>query len=529
MCPRRLDVSPRNLFGRVMLLLLAGWLTGSFRVSGRSAQPLISVTQANAADSSNVLELPAVQYQWVDSTGRVIPSLWKNQSQWTWRKKSQIRDGGPESPVLRTWFELPHGNKLISFHSNELKTFRETSESPFPRSVVNEVFAIDTDRSFSKGVAWVELANGSKTQLTLIVRVKNHRPFLWTHPNCRALGFELSTEDRLPEGTLYLSAYCRTSLNQVEVVVGASSDLTISEVRSHVTREIIPSVFVSDIQGGRYFKQSLSQADLGRAPAGILASIGVIADGGTESPVRGTESSLSSPKPLGTVNLRLAKTHVRTKRTNGFYLGLGTNISYLSYLEDANTEGEFGVTQTALTLKGSTGYRLSEGRWDLGITGFANVTTVSAAYQGDGDITGDLRVPSRFFGFSGRVSRSLAKEGSPWDLRLAAGPYLWGMIVPSSLYGVKFLFGPQIFISMRNLQNQGRSWGTYFKYALTGSVSAFNISNAELAIGGDFPLTRLDRYPVSATLDIARVSFSSPTQSKSMSLLSASIGVQSSF
>ncbi len=472
---------------------------------------------------SGVQKPPRVEYLWVEPDGKVVRNLWKRQGTWLWQESSEFP--GMLRPILRSWIQLPAGYRFLEFQSDELALNSQLDGSPFPAGGPPS-FVVESERVRATGLVTLQDNQGKVRQLGLVIRMLQDEPMVWTHSSCQSLGLNLQSVRPASQDFLMSFAYCKDEVDEVQVLLGGSADSRLQEFATYSenSRSVEPLVTGEDrAPNPRARVVSIRKADFKKISQGTLYDWELAAEDGSAA-------SAESRRQYALVLTRKMDPQIRS---TGVYLGSGLNFSYLGYQEDPGTEGELLVNQTALTFKVATGYRLASGKWDFGLSSFVNLVSVLPSYGGDDELVGDAKVKSRFYGINGRVSYRLTSEYSPWEWRVAAGPYFWGMLVPQDengdpYYGVRMLFGPQLFVSLRNFQRKDRNWGIYGKYAITGETASLSSSNFEGAIGGDYQVGRFGKFPLSVTLDFSRVTFSAESVNKSMVLQSVSLGVQSS-
>ena len=220
-----------------------------------------------------------------------------------------------------------------------------------------------------------------------------------------------------------------------------------------------------------------------------------------------------------TFGLLLAPTRVLAGNSR-FRLSTQIGVTQAAYWE---SPGDIMANQLTPHLKLGLDYGLIQDRLDLGFVGYTSgFANVSATLQQAQD-------PATYWGVAFRASLSLTRKSSPWDLRIAPGYSAWGMSVPKNTYGIGLLAAPLCYISIKNRKSGRRPWSIYVK--LTPTAADFDIisKNRELALGGDFMLSRPQaKRPLVLTLDIAETLHSkalSSTIDQSFSLLSASLGL----
>lgn len=203
-----------------------------------------------------------------------------------------------------------------------------------------------------------------------------------------------------------------------------------------------------------------------------------------------------------------------------YFLTAGLGPTFTTYHEDPFN---LNVMQFGLTGKVTGGYRIIPNKLDIAANTFG--TLVSAA-----------TIPSttpfaRFYGINARIGYVLPVKWWGADWTLLAGWYFWGMLVGDNSYGIASLNGPQLFFSMRLARPGRRTLSGYLKYApLSDGAPTFNLSTFELATGASFQLSRPGKpRPIALTCDVSYTVARDESAGNSLSLLSASLGVQFAF
>jgi len=502
-----------------------------------AAKKLSSSNQASdgVVGSKGHLSLPKVEYLWVSPSGEVTRNLWKKNARWVWVEDAQYP--GFSRPVLKTDFELPVGQKVVAIQSDTLTWEGEQAESGNKGFLPTGQISLELDRS--KGSAVVVIENSQtreRTEVGIVIRSARTEPILWTHSGCKRFGIEAKRVESLQQDALFSSAYCRDQGDEVEVLIASSSDATVSNIRSLLGPKV-PAIT------GQLL--SFKKADLRKSGPAVLAEWGVREFDGSDQQQSGLAESRYS--------LSLLKKLDPAIRSSGGYFAAGTGFTYMDYSETRTESGEsnrFGVGETAMTVKVGGGLRLRDGKWDINGGGFLNAIAFSPSYSATpADLLTDSELPNwkcpaRYMGANARVSYRLTSVDSPWEWRVAGGSYLWGMNLPEECrstndqgqtvgnYGVKYLLGPQVFLSLRSYHRKNRNWGAYAKYALTGAaVSSFDSKNMEVSFGADYQLFAWNKRPISLTMDLAQVGMASSATagaSQEFTLRSISLGLQGS-
>jgi len=213
-------------------------------------------------------------------------------------------------------------------------------------------------------------------------------------------------------------------------------------------------------------------------------------------------------------------THAAEKRLRH---GSQVGITRVVYTE---SPGIALLDQTTIHFKENVDFWLIRDRLDLGLSGYISGL---ANLDASGDA---LSQAPLYWGTSLRASLSLSRKASSWDFRISPGYSVWGMSVRSQGYGVGILGAPQLVVAVRRKKSGNRPWGVYLKAAPTSASSDLLYTNRELAIGGDFSLTKAQaKRPLHATLDISHTNFQKGsaggvTQAAELLSINAGLGIR---
>ena len=200
--------------------------------------------------------------------------------------------------------------------------------------------------------------------------------------------------------------------------------------------------------------------------------------------------------------------------------GSQVGITRVAYTE---SPGIARLDQTTIHFKENLDFWLIRDRLDLGLSGYISGL---ANLNASGDAASQAPL---YWGTSLRASLSLSRKASSWDFRISPGYYIWGMSVKGQDYGIGALGAPQLVVAVRRKKSGNRPWGVYLKVAPTSASSDLLNTNRELAIGGDFSLTKAQaKRPLHATLDISHTNFqkgSAGGETQAAELLSLSAGI----
>jgi hypothetical protein len=154
------------------------------------------------------------------------------------------------------------------------------------------------------------------------------------------------------------------------------------------------------------------------------------------------------------------------------YFSLGTGISAIRFSQSDSRFSDY--RSTVWSVKGAFNYFLKPAVWDMGFSGFMNLTTLSS--NGTADI--------RFIGANARLGYIFSSIEKPWRLALYGGWYYSTMVADDLSFGYRNLSGPQIYPTIRRVFSNGTAVSGYFKWSLiTDQIGLMNIGNNEVATG----------------------------------------------
>jgi hypothetical protein len=195
--------------------------------------------------------------------------------------------------------------------------------------------------------------------------------------------------------------------------------------------------------------------------------------------------------------------------------------TYSAYSETRNRS----VSQFSFT--GTTSYRrpIPGTVWTVGGSVFGTLLPVLHA-------PGNA-LTARFFGVNLRAifGWSDQQRWYPGGFRIFAGSgwYYWSMFVRDSSYGIRYAYGPQIYLMGRKPTSLGRLQ-LYLKFAPLSSGGIPTFSNSELAIGASHTIPksfRFDLLPNSTAinLDLSTLNLTGSATNGTVTMKTASLGV----
>jgi hypothetical protein len=197
-------------------------------------------------------------------------------------------------------------------------------------------------------------------------------------------------------------------------------------------------------------------------------------------------------------------------------MGIGLSIGYAltSYRQPIQN---ISLSDKGITLK--LGLRvplLSNKLWADGkLSGFLNTENNSRSIP-----------PAHFFDANARLGYQLPISIGNLEWSTYLGTYLWKMLVKDEAYGIKFLSGPQVFLTARTDSLAKTQFFGHFKYAMmVNTDGSIKFSDRDFAIGGGIQIFRFQRRPVFLSLDIDQMNFSAIDSNFQLSLLTTSMGL----
>ncbi len=197
------------------------------------------------------------------------------------------------------------------------------------------------------------------------------------------------------------------------------------------------------------------------------------------------------------------------------YFALGTGITSIRYSQSDSRYTDY--RSTVWSLKGAFNYFVAPPVWDLGFSGFVNLTTLSSNQVSD----------VRFIGANARLGYVFPGIEKPWRLALYGGWYYSTMVADDLSFGYRNLSGPQLYPTLRRAFSNGTAISGYLKFSLiTDRLGLLNLGNHEFATGISY-LVPISGNPYMIGLDYARLGFS--IQGREIDTSSWSLGLSRAF
>jgi hypothetical protein len=204
------------------------------------------------------------------------------------------------------------------------------------------------------------------------------------------------------------------------------------------------------------------------------------------------------------------------KKPRRWDLMAGLSGTYFKYVESGQN---IDLKQLALTARAGGDYRLIPKVLNAELNVFGTVVSEL--------LTSSSLPTARFFGVDGRLGYRLPIGLGATQWFFLAGWYWWSMAVPDDSYGVSSLYGPQVFIQLRQEAMGHHPYQVYVKAATIGDgANVFEVGNRELAGGASFGVFS-DPESIMIGVDVANTQFSKGLNS--LSLLNVSLGVSKQF
>ncbi len=223
-----------------------------------------------------------------------------------------------------------------------------------------------------------------------------------------------------------------------------------------------------------------------------------------------------SREGLNGEGIAVAKPKIKPTRWD---LGLGQTWSSFS---ETNRPS---VSQLSLTGKAAFHYAIEDTLWGIGASAYG---TILPLLQSPSNLAA-----ARFLGINLRGSYRLS-ERTKWTpggftLATSAGWYYWSMVVSDLSYGLKYVFGPQVFVSGSHPTPYG-TLQIYTKFAPLSTGGVPSLGDAELAIGASHTVPReweLIFLPekTSITFDLSTLSVDTTIPKRSVTLTTVSLGL----
>jgi hypothetical protein len=197
------------------------------------------------------------------------------------------------------------------------------------------------------------------------------------------------------------------------------------------------------------------------------------------------------------------------------YFALGTGISSIRYSQSDSLFTDY--RSTVWSIKGAFNYFLAPPVWDLGISGFMNLSTLAS------NSTADVR----FIGANARIGYVFPGVEKPWRLALYGGWYYSTMVADNLSFGYRNISGPQVYPTLRRAFANGTALSSYLKFStIADRLGLLNLGNNEFAAGLSY-LIPVFGNPYLIGLDYARLRFA--IQGRQIETSSWSLGLSRAF
>ncbi len=197
------------------------------------------------------------------------------------------------------------------------------------------------------------------------------------------------------------------------------------------------------------------------------------------------------------------------------YFALGAGITSIRYSQSDSLYTDY--RSTVWSVKGAFNYFVAPPVWDLGLSGFVNLSTLSS------NSTADVR----FIGANARLGYVFPGIEKPWRLALYGGWYYSTMMADDMSFGFRHISGPQLYPTLRRAFANGTALSGYFKFStIADRLGLLNFGNNELAAGLSY-LIPISGNPYQIGVDYARLKFA--IQGREIDTSSWSLGVSRAF
>ncbi len=192
---------------------------------------------------------------------------------------------------------------------------------------------------------------------------------------------------------------------------------------------------------------------------------------------------------------------------------MGSGISSIRFSQSDSSVADY--RSTVLSVKGAYHYFISPPTWDLGVSGFMNVATLSS--NGSEDL--------RFIGANLRLGYLFPQIKKPWRLALYGGWYYSTMTASDLSFGYRNVSGPQLYPTARRAFSNGNALSAYLKFSpMMSRLSLLNLENHEWAGGLSFLFRQWEQTFV-LSFDYARLRLVMDRRSIDTSSFSLGLGV----
>lgn len=448
-----------------------------------------SSSRSNGKKSGSTARIEA---KWIGPNGEVLNLDWPVRHRWVFAKYSK-KEPAP-SPILRTWVQIP---PQYTYQSAKASSAVRVIPNPkgHPLGGGGKVIAIDTRSPVSTVTLQVTNQDERIEEFGLLLQVRTNQTPLLVHESCADYGIQV-TANTTSATFMYAGASCvRRDATHLGLLIAYSNDAAFNQTSFERARG----------EGNNWAYFDLVIPDEVKEPPLMLGSYQIREKAGVDS--NQYRVSYEPPKPK-----------------SRFMLMPGFAFSYLTYKE---TPLNVQLTELALTLKLTLSFPLISDFIDAGGNVFGNAIALPMSR------TPSNLTAARFFGVNARIGLKLPIKFSYMTFRLLTGWYYWGMKVSDGSYGLKSLYGPQIFLMASGHKPNTRPYWCYFKFSPIGSsFSSINLANRELALGLGYQLSSpFAKRPWALTVDLSSTQFDSAKLAGSLNtnaidLVTGSIGLQ---
>lgn len=431
-----------------------------------------------------VSRFPTAAIDWIDPRGKLVSFGKQLESKWLWGKVSET--DAVERLFLRVWLEIPAGYQVRSWHGTVARLL-----------VQGQRITVDILSTLSQAELTLKGPGDKNFYVTALVRVTQQVPLYWIDASCTALRFGVGRNANSRGNFLYLAAKCREDGDSVELTLLHSSDARLGD-GNLPPREAAGTGWVR-------YRVKRPALDAGSAAKPGLTTL--------------AQFTLTDPEQKSEVHALLA--FPSTDKPRRWIASASLGVTTMLYNEEPDTRN---LTELGITAKANASFSILPRTLDVGANGFFTLVPFLL------DRAPPETPPTRSYGINGRLGYRVPIDAWGADYFVMAGWYFWGMLVPDNSYGLAFLTGPQIFLTLRKPLPHGQSFAVYFKLAPMSDAWTFKLSNRELAFGGSFsPGWKILGRGVSFTLDIANAAFQSELVNNSIQMTTFSLGFAREF
>ncbi|MGE4105862.1 MAG: hypothetical protein AB7F66_01520 [Bacteriovoracia bacterium] len=465
--------------------------------SKNAAKPAAPVKLEPYVPPENFPDLPKFNIKTVDAKGKVVTLQWKQRGQWIWEK----------TPQLYLLLQLPLGYTLSKLKraSTVLKKNPVWAKG---EKDGGDIAAFQIEAPLQTATLEILDAKKQVQEVSVIVETSSEGGIVQMDPTCAEAGMVMSPigKPKEDEHPLFLVGTC-------QMINDTQAELTLHFPK---TQEIPKHTFRSPREKGTGFHKFFVNKETDISKNEKLPHYKFI--------LRDTNTS-------DAYRYQIVWGAGSSRKRLSFSAALST--TYLHYTETTNVS-TVNLTEFAITAKVGAAYPLYKDALDFGLNFFINALPVyKNVYNG----TAELSPAVRFYGINTRFGWRLPIKSQRIAVRLNAGYYFWGMIIPPGpngeepTFGIRALGGPQVLLSTKIDPGNGHPFWFYFKFAPISSGFALeNIANREIAGGMGYLVSpRTSKWTWSITADISDFKFQPPEFTNQISLFTTSLGLEVGF